>query len=81
MQLDAANNGIYLSSNGRHVYVVVNQSRSLDIERLSVATGAESFVADGEQPSVSPDRRRRAFGSGTPSSGERNGRSPISQGP
>jgi hypothetical protein len=58
------NNGLALSPDGRYVYVVVNQGRTLAIERLSVSTGAETFVAEGEQPAVSPDGHLLAFGSG-----------------
>jgi hypothetical protein len=36
----------------------------LAIERLSVADDTQTFVADGEQPSISPDGRLLAFGTG-----------------
>jgi hypothetical protein len=58
------NNGLALSPDGQSVYVVVNQITTLAIERLSVSTDAETFVAQGEQPAVSPDGRQLAFGSG-----------------
>ncbi len=59
------NNGLALSPDGQSVYVVVNQPPTLVIERLSVSTGAQTFVADGEQPAVSPNSRFLAFGSGS----------------
>jgi hypothetical protein len=58
------NNGLALSPDGQDVYVVVNQPTTTAIERLSVSTGAQTFVADGEQPAVSPNSRLLAFGSG-----------------
>jgi hypothetical protein len=58
------NNGLALSPDGQYVYVVVNRATTLAIERLSVSTGAETFVAEGEQPAVSPNSRLLAFGSG-----------------
>lgn len=58
------NNGLVLSPDGQDVYVVVNEHRSLAIERLSVADDTQTFVADGEQPSISPDGRLLAFGTG-----------------
>ncbi len=58
------NNGLALSPDGRSVYVVVNQASSLAIERLSASTGAETYVAEGEQPAISPDGRLLAYGSG-----------------
>jgi hypothetical protein len=58
------NNGLDLSPDGQYLYVVVNQPTTTAIERLSVSSGAETFVADGEQPAVSPDGRLLAFGSG-----------------
>jgi hypothetical protein len=63
------NNGLALSPDGQDVYVVVNETSSLAIERLSVANGTETFVADGEQPSVSPNGHLLAFGTG-PSGGQ-----------
>jgi len=43
----------------------------LVIDRLSVADGSRTFVADGEQPSISPDGRLLAFGTGAlPSGGQ-----------
>ena len=63
------NNGLALSPDGQDVYVVVNETSSLAIDRLSVANGAETFVADGEQPSISPDGHHLAFGTG-PSGGQ-----------
>jgi hypothetical protein len=58
------NNGLVLSPDGQDVYVVVNEHRSLAIERLSVGDDTQTFVADGEQPSMSPDGRLLAFGTG-----------------
>jgi len=58
------NNGLALSPDGQEVYVVVNEKRTLAIERLSVADDTLTFVADGEQPSISPDGRLLAFGTG-----------------
>jgi hypothetical protein len=63
------NNGLALSPDGQDVYVVVNELSTLAIERLSVANGTETFVADGEQPSISPDGHLLAFGTGPTSSG------------
>jgi hypothetical protein len=57
-------NGLALSPDSQYVYVVVNRATTLAIERLSVSTGAETFVAEGEQPAVSPNSRLLAFGSG-----------------
>ena len=58
------NNGLALSPNGQNVYVVVHQPTTTAIEQLSVSTGAQTFVADGEQPAVSPNSRLLAFGTG-----------------
>jgi hypothetical protein len=58
------NNGLALSPDGQDVYVVVNQPTTSAIERLSVSTGTQTFVADGEEPAVSPNGRLLAFGSG-----------------
>ena len=58
------NNGLALSPDGQNVYVVVNQPPTTAIERLSVSTGAQTFVANGEQPAVSPNSRLLAFGTG-----------------
>src|SRR5579863_9929861 len=58
------NNGLAFSPDGQNVYVVVNRATNLAIERLSVSTGTETFVADGEQPAVSPNSHLLAFGTG-----------------
>jgi hypothetical protein len=63
------NNGLALSPDGREVYVVVREPGYLAIERLSVADGTETFVADGEQPAISPNGRLLAFGTGATASG------------
>jgi Tol biopolymer transport system component len=63
------NNGLALSPDGQDVYVVVNETSSLAIERLSVANSSETFVANGEEPSISPDGHLLAFGTG-PSGGQ-----------
>jgi hypothetical protein len=58
------NNGLALSPDGRNVYVVVHQPTTTAIEQVAVSTGAQTFVANGEQPAVSPNSRRLAFGTG-----------------
>jgi hypothetical protein len=57
------NNGLALSPDGEDVFVVVNQPTTTAIERLSVSTGAQTFVAHGAQPAVSPNSRLLAYGS------------------
>jgi hypothetical protein len=57
-------NGFALSPDSRFVYVVGPVRGHIRIERISVATGHGSFVADGAQPAVSPDGRYLAYATG-----------------
>ena len=57
-------NGFALSPDSRVVYVVGPVKGQIRIERISVATGHGSFVADGAQPAVSPDGRYLAYATG-----------------
>lgn len=58
------NNGMALAPNGRDLYVTVNRATSLDVEAIDLGTGGETFIADGEEPSISPSGRFLAYGSG-----------------
>jgi hypothetical protein len=62
-------NGLALSPDGQYVYLTVNEHRSLMIDRITVANAKEAFIAEGEQPSVSPNGRLLAYGTGTGASG------------
>lgn len=55
------NNGLALSRDGRQVYFTLIGKRSLLLERLDVAGGQRTFIADGQQPAVSPDGRLLAY--------------------
>jgi hypothetical protein len=57
-------NGLALSPDARHVYITVIGRGTLRIERIDAADRARSFVADGEQPAVSPDGRLLAYATG-----------------
>jgi hypothetical protein len=58
------NNGIAYSPDGRYVYVTLiprGRGQNLQIERITVATGAQRMVASGWGPSLSPDGRLLAY--------------------
>jgi hypothetical protein len=57
-------NGMALSPDSRFVYVTLSGPGQIHIDRISVATGHRSFVADGAQPAVSPDGRYLAYATG-----------------
>lgn len=57
-------NGFALSPDSRSVYVVGPVKGQTSIERISVATGQRSFIADGAQPAVSPDGSYLAYATG-----------------
>lgn len=59
------NNGLALSPDGAEVYVTLIGSRSLLLERISVATKEMTFVAYGELPALSPNGRFLAYVVGT----------------
>jgi hypothetical protein len=58
------NNGMALAPNGRDLYVTVNRATSLDVEDIDLETGGETFIAEGEEPSISPSGRYLAYGTG-----------------
>jgi hypothetical protein len=58
------NNGLLLSPDGRDLYATVTRSPSLMIEQLAEASGHESFIADGAEPSVSPNGHLLDYGTG-----------------
>jgi len=64
------NNGLALSPNGRDLYATVNRSQTLMVERIDLANGGESFVADGAEPSISQNGRLLAYATGPPGSQE-----------
>ncbi len=64
------NNGLALSPDGQDVYVTANKPGSLVIERIRVANDQETFVADGEQPAISPSGTFLAYGTGSEGSEE-----------
>ena len=57
-------NGMALSPDSRFLYVTLSGPGQIHIDRISVATGHRSFVADGAQPAVSPDGRYLAYATG-----------------
>jgi hypothetical protein len=57
-------NGLALSPDRRAVYVVVDRSRTIMIERVDLTTGAETFVADGFTPAISQDGRFLSYATG-----------------
>jgi len=57
-------NGLAYSPDGKDVYLTVVEPMSLEIERIDVANGRRAFVADGEEPSISPNGRFLAYGAG-----------------
>ncbi|MGN6682053.1 MAG: TolB family protein, partial [Streptosporangiaceae bacterium] len=57
-------NGFALSPDGKDVYVVGTAGPSIEIRRISVATGKASVVAEGAYPAVSPDGRYLAYATG-----------------
>jgi hypothetical protein len=59
------NNGLALAPNSREIYATVIGSSALMIDRIDVATGKESFVADGVLPSISQSGRFLAYVSQT----------------
>ncbi len=61
-------NGFALSPDGQFVYLALNGARGLQIERVSLATGKRSIVANGDQPAISSDARELAFVAGGPDS-------------
>jgi hypothetical protein len=58
------NNGLALSPDGRYVYVTFNAHQTLLLERIDVASGSRTLIADGEQPSLSPSGRLLAYATG-----------------
>src|SRR5215470_4635195 len=54
-------NGFALSPDSKSLYVVGPVGGTIEIRRVSVATGKISFVADGAYPAVSPDGRYLAY--------------------
>jgi hypothetical protein len=57
-------NGLSLAPDRRAVFVVVNRSLTLMVERVDLRTGEETFIGDGFSPAVSQDGRLLAYGSG-----------------
>ncbi len=57
-------NGMALSPDSRFLYVTLSGPGQIHIDRISVATGHRSFVADGAQPAVSPDGSYLAYATG-----------------
>ncbi len=58
------NSGLAFSPDGRSVYLTLLGHLSLHIERVDVATGNRSIVADGEQPAISFTGRELAYAAG-----------------
>jgi hypothetical protein len=57
-------NGMALSPDAKNVYVVGTAGHMVEIQRISVATGKVSVVANGACPAVSPDGRYLAYATG-----------------
>ena len=58
------NNGLTLSPDGQYVYGEVLRNQTLIIERITASNDEETFIADGEQPSISPNGRLLAYAAG-----------------
>jgi hypothetical protein len=58
-------NGFALSPDAKDVYVVGTAGHSVEVRRISVATGKVSVIAHGAVPAVSPDGRYLAYATGS----------------
>ena len=58
------NNGFALSPHAGAVYLTLIGHKTLELERIALATGARSIIADGEEPAVSSGGRELAFAAG-----------------
>ncbi|HVX46830.1 MAG TPA: hypothetical protein VHC49_23255 [Mycobacteriales bacterium] len=58
---DFTNNGLTRSPDGRWIFATWIGRHSLRIERISTAGGPRTFIADGSQPTISPDGRYLAY--------------------
>jgi hypothetical protein len=56
--------GFALAPDSKNMYVVGPVGSTIEIRRLSTATGKLSFVADGAYPALSPDGRQLAYVTG-----------------
>jgi hypothetical protein len=56
--------GFALAPDSKSMYVVGLVGRTIEIRRVSTATGKVSFVADGAYPAISPDGRQLAYVTG-----------------
>jgi hypothetical protein len=57
-------NGFALAPDSKNMYVVGSVRSTIEIRRVSTATGKVSFVADGAYPAISPDGRYLAYVTG-----------------
>lgn len=69
---DFTNNGLSPTPDRSALYLTLIGRRSLKIERMDAATHRLSFVADGENPAVSPNGRLLAYVVGTEALAVRN---------